>query len=109
MWGNGTITLTYAEPYNVENPTLFDARPLFTVTNPAEDDVIMVNGQAITFVDGYTGTVFIDCETMNAYSGAANLNSIIQATDFPVLVPGTNLVTWTGAGECTMTPRWWEL
>lgn len=109
VWGAGPITLTYAEPYNVENPTLFDARPLFTVTNPAEDDVIMVNGQAITFVDGYTGTVFIDCETMNAYSGAANLNSIIQATDFPVLVPGTNIITWTGAGECTMTPRWWEL
>lgn len=109
VWGAGPITLTYAEPYNVENPTLFDARPLFTVTNPAEDDVIMVNGQAITFVDGYTGTVFIDCETMNAYSGAANLNGIIQATDFPVLVPGTNIVTWTGAGGCTMTPRWWEL
>lgn len=109
VWGAGPITLTYAEPYNVENPTLFDARPLFTVTNPAEDDVIMVNGQAITFVDGYTGTAFIDCETMNAYSGAANLNSIIQATDFPVLVPGTNIVTWTGAGGCTMTPRWWEL
>lgn len=109
VWGNGTITLTYAEPYNIDNPTLFDARPLFTVTNPAEGDVIMVNGQTITFVDGYTGTVLIDCETMNAYSGAANLNSIIQATDFPVLVPGTNVVTWTGAGECTMTPRWWEL
>jgi len=109
VWGSGTITLTYAEPYNIENPTLFDARPLFAVTNPAEGDVIMVNGQAITFVDGYAGTVFIDCETMNAYSGAANLNSIIQATDFPVLVPGTNTVTWTGAGECTMTPRWWEL
>lgn len=98
-----------AEPYSIENPTLFDARPLFTVTNPAEGDVIMVNGQAITFMDGYSGTVFIDCETMNAFSGAANLNSIIQATDFPVLVPGTNIVTWTGAGECTMTPRWWEL
>lgn len=109
VWGSGTITLTYAEPYNIDNPTLFDARPLFTVTNPAEGDVIMVNGQAITFVDSYSGTVFIDCETMNAYSGAANLNSIIQATDFPVLVPGTNTVTWTGAGECTMTPRWWEL
>lgn len=110
VWSDaGEITLTYAEPYNIENPTLFDARPLFTVTNPAEGDVIMVNSQAITFVDGYTGTVFIDCETMNAFSGAANLNSIIQATDFPVLVPGTNIVTWTGAGECTMTPRWWEL
>lgn len=109
VWGSGPITLTYVEPYNIENPTLFDARPLFTVTNPAEGDVIMVNGQAITFVDGYTGTVFIDCETMNAYSGVANLNSIIQATDFPVLVPGTNIITWTGAGECTMTPRWWEL
>lgn len=109
VWGTGTVTMTYAEPYNIDNPTLFDARPLFTVTNPEEGDVIMVNSQAITFVDGYTGTVYIDCETMNAFSGAANLNSIIQATDFPVLVPGTNIVTWTGAGECTMTPRWWEL
>ena len=110
VWSDaGPITLTYAEPFTIENPTIFDARPLFTVTNPAEGDVITVNGQAITFVDGYTGTVFIDCETMNAYSGAANLNSIIEATDFPVLVPGTNIITWTGTGECTMTPRWWEL
>lgn len=110
VWSEaGEITLTYAEPFTIENPTLFDTRPLFTVTNPAEGDVIMVNSQTITFVDGYTGTVFIDCETMNAYSGAANLNSIIEATDFPVLVPGNNIVTWTGAGECTMTPRWWEL
>lgn len=110
VWSDaGEITLTYAEPFTIENPTLFDARPLFTVTNPAEGDVITVNGQAITFVDGYTGTVYIDCETMNAFSGAANLNSIIEATDFPVLVPGTNIVTWTGAGECTMTPRWWEI
>lgn len=110
VWSDeGPITLTYAEPYTIENPTIFDARPLFTVTNPAEGDVIMVNGQAITFVDGYSGTVFIDCETMNAYSGAANLNSIIEATDFPVLVPGTNIITWTGTGVCTMTPRWWEL
>lgn len=110
VWSDaGPITLTYAEPYTIENPTQFDARPLFTVTNPADGDVITVNGQAITFVDGYTGTVFIDCETMNAYSGAANLNSIIEATDFPVLVPGTNIITWTGSGECTMTPRWWEL
>lgn len=110
VWSDaGPITLTYAEPFTIENPTIFDARPLFTVTNPAEGDVIMVNGQAITFVDGYSGTVFIDCETMNAYSGAANLNSIIEATDFPVLVPGTNIITWTGTGVCTMTPRWWEL
>lgn len=110
LWSDaGPITLTYAEPFTIENPTMFDARPLFTVTNPAEGDVIMVNGQAITFVDGYTGTVYIDCETMNAFSGAANLNSIIQATDFPVLVPGTNIITWTGAGACTITPRWWEL
>lgn len=110
VWSDaGEITLTYAEPFTIENPTLFDTRPLFTVTNPAEGDVITVNGQTITFVDGYSGTVYIDCETMNAYSGAANLNSIIEATDFPVLVPGNNIVTWTGAGECTMTPRWWEL
>lgn len=110
VWSDaGPITLTYAEPFTIENPTQFEARPLFIITNPNQGDALSVSGKTITFVDGYTGTVFIDCETMNAYSGAANLNSIIQATDFPVLVPGTNIITWTGTGVCTMTPRWWEL
>ncbi len=110
VWASdGSVVIEYADPFNVENPTYYASRPLFEITNPAQDDVLTVNGQNITFLDNYTGTVVIDCETMNCYSGLTNLNYLISATDFPVLNEGVNIVTWSGAGACTMTPRWWEL
>lgn len=110
VWSSdGTVEINYADPFNVDNPTYYASRPLFEITNPAQNDVLNVNGKTITFLSSYTGTVTIDCETMDCYAGYSNMNYLIEATDFPVLVPGTNIVTWTGAGECTMTPRWWEL
>ena len=109
VWADGEISVEYADPFNVENPTYFDARPLFEITNPAANDVLSVNSIDVTFTTGYTGTVVIDCETMNAYSGMTNANYLISATDFPILSEGTNIVTWSGSGEVKMTPRWWEL
>ena len=110
VWSDaGEITLTYAEPFNVENPTIFEARPLFIITNPNQGDALNVSGKTITFVDSYTGTVTIDCETMDCYAGFSNMNYLITATDFPVLGEGTSIVTWSGSGECKMIPRWWEL
>ena len=109
VWSDGTVEINYSDPFNVENPTQFDALPLFEITNPAANDVLSVNSINVTFTTGYTGTVVIDCETMNAYSGLANMNYLISATDFPVLTEGTNIVTWSGSGTCKMTPRWWEL
>ena len=94
VWASdGTVEINYADPFNVDNPTYFEARPLFEITNPAQNDVLNVNGKTITFLSSYTGTVTIDCETM----------------DFLVLNEGVNIVTWSGSGTCTMTPRWWEL
>lgn len=110
VWSDaGPITLTYAEPYTIENPTQYEARPLFIITNPEQGDVLSVSGKTITFVDSYTGTVTIDCETMDCYEGFANMNYLIEATDFPVLGEGTSIVTWSGSGECKMIPRWWEI
>ena len=110
VWSDaGEITVEYAEPYNIENPTQYEARPLFIITNPNQGDVLSVSGKTITFVDSYTGTVTIDCETMDCYAGFDNMNYLIEATDFPVLGEGTSIVTWSGSGECKMIPRWWEL
>lgn len=94
---------------DIENPTLFEARPIFRVVNPGQGDEISVNGQTIEFASAYTGTIYVDCETMNAFAGLSNMNSYISATSFPVLTPGLNIITYTGNGECYMTPRWWEL
>ena len=110
VWASdGTVEINYADPFNVDNPTYFEARPLFEITNPAQNDVLNVNGKTITFLSSYTGTVTIDCETMDCFSGNTNLNYLISATDFLVLNEGVNIVTWSGSGTCKMTPRWWEL
>ena len=110
VWASdGTVEINYADPINVDNPTYFEARPLFEITNPAQNDVLNVNGKTITFLSSYTGTVTIDCETMDCFSGYTNLNYLISATDFLVLNEGVNIVTWSGSGTCKMTPRWWEL
>lgn len=109
VWASdGTVEINYADPFNVDNPTYFEARPLFEITNPAQGDVLNVNGNSVTFVEGYTGTVYIDCETMDCFD-FANRNYLISATEFPVLNEGLNIVTWSGTGSCKMTPRWWEL
>ena len=109
IWSDGSVEIEYADPFNVENPTFFDARPLFEITNPAANDVLSVNSIDVTFTTGYTGTVTIDCETMNCNAGLTNTNYLISATDFPVLSEGVNIVTWSGSGSCKMVPRWWEL
>ena len=110
IWSDaGEITIDYSDPFHVDNPTNCESRPLFRVVNPGQGDEISVNGQTIEFTTAYTGTIYIDCETMNAYAGYSNMNSYISATDFPVLTPGLNIVTYSGNGECYMTPRWWEL
>ena len=109
VWASdGTVEINYSDPFNVNNPTYFEARPLFEITNPAQGDVLNVKGNSVTFVEGYTGTVYIDCETMDCFD-FANRNYLISATEFPVLNEGLNIVTWSGTGSCKMTPRWWEL
>lgn len=105
----GNVTRYQKRGLTITNPTPFDARPLLRVVNPASGDVININGQTITFSAGHTGELFIDCELMDAYANGTNANSKITLSDFPVLKPGDNIVTWSGSGELYIAPRWWEL
>lgn len=111
VWSDcGQVTVGYADPFSITNPTEEEARPLFRLVNPQQNDVITLNGKTITISTSYTGEMFIDCETMDAFSSSGtNLNSYITATDFPVLKEGLNIVTFTGSGDIFITPRWWEL
>ena len=106
----GHISTYQQAKQTINNPTNQDARPLFRVVNPAQGDTITVNGKTISFVSGHSGEMFIDCETMDAYSSSGtNLNYKISATDFPVLESGDNSVSYSGSGDLYITPRWWEL
>lgn len=89
------------------NPTNYDALPLIVVQNPSSGESFTINGATITCLSSYTGTVYIDSETQNIYSGSTNLNSYFSGT-FPVFKPGAITVTGGGmSGE--IFPRWWEL
>ena len=90
----------------IMNPTGFEAYPLFKVTGTS--GVLTVNGNSITFssIDGF---VMLDCELQDAYKENINKNSTISGT-FPVLKPGSNMISWTGnISSVTMKPRWWTI
>lgn len=54
--------------------------------------------------------VMIDSETMNCYCGSTNLNNKVTLTEYPLIVPGSNAVTFTSYVEFVeIVPRWWEL
>ena len=90
----------------IMNPTGFEAYPLFKVTGTS--GVLTVNGNSITFssIDDF---VMLDCELQDAYKENINKNSTISGT-FPVLKPGSNMISWTGnISSVTMKPRWWTI
>lgn len=104
----GDTVTTLSASGTIENPTLFDAKPLLRVYGAG---VLGINSDSITITsaDGYTD---IDCEMQDAFKGTANKNQYIQLSgyNFPVLAPGVNNIA-LGAGitSVEITPRWWTV
>lgn len=101
--GNGTITLT--------NPYGFTAKPLIKVTGAETitvDSVLTIKINQVV-----NNQVYIDCETMQCYSGTTNCNQYVEVTDFPVIPPYATVnfvITGRGTGKVTtINPRWWRL
>lgn len=93
----------------ISNPTVFPARPLITIGSATKNAVLTVNGYSITFKSA-TASATIDCDLMECFSGATSLNNYISCSEFPVLSPGSNSISWTGTiSDFRIIPRWWEL
>lgn len=95
------------------NPSVYTAKPLITVKGAGEA-VLTVGDSEVTISDiGTGGEIDIDCESMSAFYGSSNKNSLISITegDFPSLKEGDTQISWTGSGvtNVTITPRWWIL
>lgn len=104
--GENSITVNGSE--ELVNPTAFNANPTFYVQGTG---TITVNGNN-TVLANNTGTTVIDCGAQNVYEGTINRNSDITLTDnaFPVLMPGTNTVSYSGAiTSLVVVPNWWKL
>lgn len=92
---------------SITNPTRFDARPLLRVYGAG---TLFIGSQSITIsaANVYTD---IDSEMQDCYKGTAPKTAYVtmSGTDYPVLAPGVNNVTFTGITRVEITPRWFRL
>lgn len=109
---SGAIALTPGTGQGITNPTIFTAYPVIEVVNPTSGgkiEFINTGGYfKLDCVSSYTGTVIIDCETLQIYSGANNLNSYYTG-DFPKFLAGGTTIRYTNVSSFKVYPYWWEL
>lgn len=69
---------------------------------------IQVGNSYIRIAD-IKGSITLDCDTLNAYSGSENRNHDIQVSGgWPVLEHGGTQISWAGnIRSVVMTPHWW--
>ena len=70
---------------------------------------MILGGETIEISDIKT-SITIDCETRNAYSGAANRNGDITVSAFPELPTGSVAYSFSGGvTSIKIIPRWWTV
>lgn len=107
-----TVTTKTSSGGTITNPTAYNSKPLVKITGSGA--VTLTVGTYSLSISNITDYINLDCETQDAYKTLAeNQNSrvtITQGDSFPVLVPGSNTISWTGTvTKVEITPRWWEL
>ena len=109
----GEIPVDFENPGPLYNPTAFAALPMIYVRGNGAGTVT-VGGTVVT-VKEIEGELILDCDLLNAYIDGGeglpqNKNNCIYAPEFPKLMPGENMVAWSGdITGVTIIPRWWEL
>lgn len=90
------------------SPSAFDSQPLLRVYG---NGTLTVNSDVITVANNSNAYVDIDSELMDCYYGTVNLNSKVSfaTKEYPVLVPGSNTISFTGITKVELKPRWWVI
>lgn len=85
------------------------ALPLIQISGTG-DGQLMVGNSQVDITD-MTGSITLDCDVQNAYSGTINLNNNITVTGgWPVLATGQTAISFSGGiTSVEITPRWWTL
>lgn len=91
----------------VTNPYSVISEPVVTVY--ATGDVTLMVGTTAIALSELEGSITLDTPLKEAYAGVASLNNKMSG-DFPVLRPGANAVSWTGAvSKVVIQPNWRSL
>ena len=86
------ITLT-ASTSTITNPGSVYSEPIITVYGSG--DITLMVGTTIVELEGVSGSITLDSQLQEAYSGTASMNSAMSG-EFPLLKPGVNTLSWTG-------------
>lgn len=98
-----------AEKTVVHNPTEYAARPLIRVYGHG---ALKIGNMTATIAEHSQVYMDIDCDSMDAFCGAYNLNDKLTLTghQFPELAPGDNNIQKEGTiSKIMITPRWWTI
>lgn len=91
---------------SVTNPGTVASRPIIRVEGSG-GIVVSVGTQMVELTE-VDGGIVIDSGMQDAYNlTATELLNENMSGDFPLLLPGANVITWTGTvTKVTITPRW---
>lgn len=88
----------------VSNPYSVPSEPKIIVTGTG-DISLLVGATSIILAD-VSSSVTLDTELQECFSGVTLMNSSMTG-DFPMLVPGSNGISWVGnVSSVKITPRW---
>ena len=93
----------------ITNPTLFPSKPLCECTG--NGTLMLPNHRNIAVTNNANRTVYIDCDTMECYTGSSSRNADVtfSSSDIPVLNPGRNSINYSGFSSARIMPRWWTV
>ena len=109
--GGGDAEIT-ASPHTLTNPGTYKSAPRLAIEGTGT--VTLTIGTQVMQLTDLEDGVIIDTELCECFdlTGSMLLNSKVTLLDdsFPVLAPGANIVSWTGAvTKVTVEPRWRDL
>lgn len=97
------VTLTISDTF-ITNSGTVPSEPIITVTGSGE--ITLMVGMSIVELSEVNGSITLDSELQEAYSGTTSMNSCMSG-DFPELLPGQNAVSWTGnVTRVEIQPNW---
>lgn len=111
MSGDWPIVLD--KPTIIYNPTAENAKPWIRIHGTGAGELHVSGRTAV--IKSIDQHLIIDSDLMEAYrqdgSGAPeNKNGTVRIPEYPILLPGENRISWTGAGitKVELIPRWWD-
>ena len=101
--GISPITITSSGTF-ITNPGNVASEPFIGVYGTG--DITLMVGMTITELFGISGSITLDTLHMEAFIGSISANNRMSG-DFPILLPGTNAVSWTGSvSRVVILPNW---